>query len=819
MAAKPKHQAGKMQAAPGVPLRQEVDRLIAKGRFKDAVKQAKLCFRQEGTPEHHRLLERAYFLRTQQLQQGGMPTAAQEVALHLLEFGITDPTLTEPAAALLLAVGLAGRALELQGRLDDPEARERLQRQAADQAVLHPERASAATPPEVRAGAMRVRAALGALEAGDGAKAMAELGDVARNSPFADWKLFARGLAAYQGRDDAAVRANWGRLDPARAPARIARALMTLAAPDPGDKPAGSEVSPKLEGLERRAFGEPILGPIRELGTLVAQDRWEEAVRMMGPVRFALRRIDPALAVRMTRVLYDPLIRAAGRMSYHEGHRLIRSFVKAAEPLPVDPHWNRLWALVWEGPQGSIGEAEVFWRKYLDDLKAAPGIQQDERPRAQALVWLHLGEGLADLADALAPEGPGPRRVDAEVTEARRRAVDCLEESVRLCPTLRDAHEALMDVYDEWGRPDDAAAAAGRRLRAFPDDCDALVYLSQHHYHREEFAQALDFAQRARALKPLDDAIAEREWGARVGLARDHALHGRFDDGRAEFAAAARLRPELARGVHFLARRAALELKAGQADLADELIAEAQGHLAEPTPLWLAMLIEAKRFKLPKAERDRFEALWVNALAKKCRGETAGALAELLGAFVAGDVVYPGRDEHVRQVVEYLRRTTRTKYRREELAKVCSFLGLARARGSRELFEKFARRGLKLFPEAPEFSMMLGSVEMEKGPFGGNLYQARKHFAKALELAEAQQAREPHVDAMVPKIREALSGLDDLMSGPMGFPFGPFGRRGGPASDLFEMFDVMDIDPDDPFGTDDDAPAPAPRPRRKGRKA
>jgi len=821
MAAKHKPQAGKTPTAAGVPLRREVDRLIAKGRFKDAVKQAKLCYRQEGTAEHHRLLEGAYFARAQQLRQGGMPTAAQEVALHLLEFGITDPALTEPTAALLLAVGLAGRALELQGRLDDPEARERLARQAADQAVLHPERATAA-PEAVRAGALRVRAALAALEAGDGAKASAELGDVARNSPFADWKLFVRGLAADQNRDADGARANWERLDPARAPARIARALRTLAGPEigsaRGDRPAGPEAVPQLEGLERRAFGEPILGPLRELGTLVARDRWDEAIRMIGPVRFALRRLDPALAVRLTRVLYDPLIREATREGYREAKRLIGAFAKVAEPLPIDPRWNRLWALAWEGPQGHINEAEVYWRKYLDDLKTAPALQPDERPTAQAFVWLHLGEELADLAADLAPEGPGPRRVDSVALEARRRAVDCLEEGLRLCPALREAHAALLDAYVEWDRPDDAAEAARRWLRALPEGVDAPVYLADHHSRREEFAQALEYAQRARALKPLDEAIAEREWAARVALARDHALHGRWDEGRAEFAAAERLRPELARGAHYLARKAALELKAGQAGRADELIAEAQGQLVEPTPLWLAMLIEARRFKLPKADRDRFEALWVNALPKKCRGETAGALAELLGAFLAGDVAYPGRDGHAREVVDYLRRTTRTKYRREDFTKVCSFLGLAKV--GRELFEKFARRGLKTFPDAPEFPMMLGSVEMEKGPFGGNLGQARKLFAKALELAEAQQAREPHIDAMVPKIREALSGLDDLMTGPMGFPFGPFGRRGGPPPDLFEMFDARGLDPDD-FGPDDDddAPAPAPRPRRKGRKA
>ena len=56
---------------------EEVERLIQKERFKDAVKQAKLCYKEENTPENHRLLERAYFLRARQLVQLGMPDSAR----------------------------------------------------------------------------------------------------------------------------------------------------------------------------------------------------------------------------------------------------------------------------------------------------------------------------------------------------------------------------------------------------------------------------------------------------------------------------------------------------------------------------------------------------------------------------------------------------------------------------------------------------------------------------------------------------------------------------------------------------------------------
>ena len=82
--------------------------------------------------------------------------------------------------------------------------------------------------------------------------------------------------------------------------------------------------------------------------------------------------------------------------------------------------------------------------------------------------------------------------------------------------------------------------------------------------------------------------------------------------------------------VHFLARRVAIELKAGRGDAAEALIAEAQSLVVEPAPLWLALLIEARRYKLPKPKREPFEARWAEALTAKRRAETAAALADLL---------------------------------------------------------------------------------------------------------------------------------------------------------------------------------------------
>jgi tetratricopeptide (TPR) repeat protein len=533
--------------------------------------------------------------------------------------------------------------------------------------------------------------------------------------------------------------------------------------------------SPKVEALERRAFGEPILGPLRELGDLAAQGLWPEAIRRLAAVRLALRRLDPRLAVRLTEALYPLVLNEATGLGYQAGQNLLKAFTKAAEPLPVDARWNRLWALAWESPQGHPEEARPFWKRYLDDLDASPAIRADERPIAKAIVLAHEGREWLNLALDLEDEEPR-RVVDEEATDARRTAVSLLQESLKLFPSRRETYRTLMEVYETSDQPEKAAEVAGRVLEALPEDFEALDFLGQHHYRRGEPDRALEYAIRARKLKPLDRDVLMNEVGSRVALSRRLALEGRYDEARAELAITAELNPESVGRPLSAARRACLEIKAGATEAAKAIIDEALGQLPEPAPLWLAMAIEARRIKLPQAEIDHREGLWRKAVAGKVRGETAGELAGIAVPFQAKGISYPGCEEHTEQVMDYIRRTTRIKYnRREDLANACSFVSMVP--GNTDLVEKLARKGLKLFPEAPEFPMMLGVMGMVKGPLEGNLWETQKFFKSALKLAEAEGANSPQAVERISKIKEALTAIDSILGGPMGFPFlgGPKG--------------------------------------------
>ena len=75
-------------------------------------------------------------------------------------------------------------------------------------------------------------------------------------------------------------------------------------------------------------FGEAILGRLERLRRAVKEDRWSEVVKLLGPLQVSLRKIEPALAERLTRVLLEPLSHAAMNLSYERGpaadHRFCR---------------------------------------------------------------------------------------------------------------------------------------------------------------------------------------------------------------------------------------------------------------------------------------------------------------------------------------------------------------------------------------------------------------------------------------------------------------------------------------------------------------
>ena len=263
---------------------QYAQRAMEKQDFKEALKNAKLCFRQDPSHEHRQILERSWLARGLQLARAGLQTEGRAAAQELLALGVSQPDVQQGLPELLLAVGLYDQAVaagKIPGDAQEPDPA--VLARAADRAVADPASAPASLS-GIREGAAMVRAALDALSAGDEGAALAALGDVPRNSPFAEWKLFVRGLAAYYRHDDEAMRANWDRLAPDRFAARLAAPLRRLADPaaavgDPAST-AGSqeEFRQAIRVLEKDLLGGPVVWYLESLQKSLGDDHWREAV-------------------------------------------------------------------------------------------------------------------------------------------------------------------------------------------------------------------------------------------------------------------------------------------------------------------------------------------------------------------------------------------------------------------------------------------------------------------------------------------------------------------------------------------------------------
>ena len=229
-----------------VPTAESVRRQLEKGNAREALKEAKLCFRLDACGANRELLEETFLVRIQQLHRVQQPTDAKAVLADLIAFGPTSPKVLEAVARLRVLLGETGS--NTKAALDaDPS----LLIEIADRAVLD---SKLAVPDyaDLMQHVNAVREALLAVETGEDSRAIELLAVISRGSPLADWRLFVRGLSAFYAREDERAEANWSRLEKSRPAARIARTLQ-LAANMPGSANQSSDIH-AADGVRRLAL-------------------------------------------------------------------------------------------------------------------------------------------------------------------------------------------------------------------------------------------------------------------------------------------------------------------------------------------------------------------------------------------------------------------------------------------------------------------------------------------------------------------------------------------------------------------------------------
>ena len=744
MASKSKKRSKRSKGRSAVPLIDHVKSNLERGDFKQALKDVRVCYRQDPTSDCRCFLEHAHIGRAQQLSENGLMEDSRRIVRDLLALGVTEPAVEAGLPDLLLSVGMLDCLPGGDDALTDEE-RDRLRVKAADQAVVRPPNTPNSMP-ELREDAQRIRAALEAVERGDESAAREHLRDIPRQSLFADWKYFVRGLIAFYRRDKNGMADNWNRLDADRAAMRIVAPLMVVAGMAP--RPDDGSLRLKVSRLENQATNGAVLGKLARLRQSAADRDWPLLMKTLRGGQRALRETDEGV--------YRRLVSCIGGIFMHDGLvEELEQFSRIVDPPAIDPHWNRAMAIACEYSDFSDDDPEEYWRKYLRDLKNLPMLSPAQRDLARGLVWLRLAEEYVE--DAVGMRGC---RCGADhgqdIKEAEEEARGAFEQCFTLAPDHAPAYVAAATFHSNADRSEEAVKVYHRLLDYVPDHLDALFFLAEYHVSHGEGLKAHEFALSAHELKPLGKKTRELLWATHTEAACELARTEEYDKARTEMAAADRLQPARKDDYDVAASKAVLEIKAGNPGAARGFVEQAQEQLNEPTALWLVMTIEAIRYELPWQEVCLYEKRWRQALKRRCRSETAGLMCCVLEACLRRPQLYSQHREHTRTLLEYVRRCSRVKWRPEDLRHVCEFLEQLM---ELELLTKFAKKGIRKCPQIGYFHWLMGMAEMEKGPFRFKRRLAIKRLERAIELAS--KSSDPRDKRVVQNAKRLLSAAEN----------------------------------------------------------
>lgn len=371
----------------------------------------------------------------------------------------------------------------------------------ADAAVERVAGADAELPDPHRAAVANVVAAFADFHQGRDDDARARLAAIPLGSPLLEWKVALRGLMAWQAGDDARALENWSRLNPARRPAALVAPLRA------GIDPAWLAGQPVHRQAELRASADSLLQTkaVQELRA------WMEDVREMRASELFSRtaKLIPLLAP-VGAGYVDRLLEATAHEILENGDL---SHVDRARrklpPLPGDPTWDRLRALVAEG-MGQRQAAARYWEAYEQVVAARPELWGDDTPRVRAIIWTLVARHRHN------DKTPAARRAASSPPSS----AECLTRALELAPDLEMAHGEAMALAVRDRDALAAITAAERYLAMFPDNEKALNVLANMESPSPGADRRLEYRRRLVELYPLNSRYVE----SLADLLRDRVL-------------------------------------------------------------------------------------------------------------------------------------------------------------------------------------------------------------------------------------------------------------------------------------------------------
>jgi tetratricopeptide (TPR) repeat protein len=746
------------------------------GRFQQALELARQLHKGEPTAAHLELLEECSLGRARQLRGQGYDRDAVILLEAALRFDETAPGWLTQVAEELAQSGGVRQALALLQKAPDGVEVGRVLSHVADAAIRQEAAGRDLLPPALQPDFDRVLRASQQIEAGLDDAAGESLREIGLRSPFAEWKLFLRGVQAYYQRDDVRAVENWQRLRPDRLPFRLAAPFRFVidAAYRLAQAPATQAA---LQKQADRLNSSAVAQQLCNLRTsLERRDNLAPAFRQAESLLPLLRQEAPHLVHRLAACFYW----AAVETGPDDVQRYRRVFGCPAD----DPHFHRLEALAYDRAP-NFTDAHKNWLAYEKDIAAHPEAWPGEQAaRARALVWQHLGRNAAMI--------PGPRKM-ARLPRYLRDDLDrprplkpsaeqCFEKAIELAPDQIEPYEDLFRHYRDEGEDAKALKAARRLLERFPDHVPTLEEFGDMQIKRGAYVEGLGLLQRALRGNPLDRPLRGKVGTAHLWNARRHAEEGRFEDARRHHEAALTFFDGKEQA-SIWCRRAACEFKAGDAALAEQSLEKARSLGESPLGVSYTLLTECARLKLDRKLKARFEREFKEGLTEPPTAAAAADLVGLAASLQSAGVGYHGQKTHAKKIIAYAQQAAGADFSEPQLERLChALVALKSARAVKQ----FCQLGERKFPRNPKFPHLQAMLLMAAGPDRTDTWRVQEHLHRAERLAR-DLPPSAEKDELLKDIEQRMKAVQALT------PLGILGRF----PDLFGDWDDNDDDDDD----------------------
>jgi hypothetical protein len=359
--------------------------------------------------------------------------------------------------------------------------------------------ALAALPPETRAEAALIREALELAAAGEPQAALDRLVPIGRQSGYADWRLFLRGLAPFQAGDLDGARDAWNRLATDRRPGRIAAVLASAWEDLRGGSAAARQPT---AGRDPRAAAAALLAR----SSLWPAAREVAAIRHRDEDR-TFSASQAALVIRLEKQYQsiDPDFvndfSAACRFlaMAQDDEEPLAALTRGTAGPPDDPRSTRLVFTYLRMFAAESTELRACIRDYVDrDLAGLVQLPAAFRSAlastglcltAESILEEHTDGPLAELSSGIPT---ADSRQEDQVCER------LLREALERCPCNQRAHEALVTLLERHAtrkpgshKAEAAVVAAKKALvEQFPDRHAHLLDLIDRLVAKDEFEKA-----------------------------------------------------------------------------------------------------------------------------------------------------------------------------------------------------------------------------------------------------------------------------------------------------------------------------------------